>query len=576
MSLRKEISYLFDFKLKMKMLGMIVIILLGSIVELLGVAIILPIIELVASPDSMEKSKYCQLVSRVTGVTDAKNVLLILIFSTIGLYILKNIYLAWMTFMMNRFSKNIKMIFSARLMECYMKQPYSYFLRKNTAEILRSVINDTVGMYTAITNGLQFVSQGATTLFIIVYLAWTNFVMTIAIAAMLGGAALIIVLGVQRKTRRLGQKFQSTAAGIMQTVKQSFEGIKEIKIANKEERFIRDFKHVFDKSTQIELHYNLLSGIPKYMIETICVGGIMGYMAIAIISGGDMSTMLPQLSVFAMGAFKMLPSMNNLYASFSNILYNKVSIDLVYQNIKETENISNHELESDNVVTLSYEKEIALEAVSFAYDGADKDVFSEVSIQIPRGKSVAFVGESGSGKTTLVDVILGILKPHSGSVLVDGVNIEENVRGWHRNIGYIPQMIYLLDDSIRKNIAFGIPDEEINDERVWEVLRSARLYDFVKGLKDGLDTEVGEAGTRLSGGQRQRIGIARALYHNPEVLVFDEATSALDSETEKEVMEAIDGLHGMKTMLMIAHRLTTIENCDYVYRVEKQRVIRER
>ena len=572
MSLLREVNYLFDYKLKLKLVGMVFVILLGSIAELLGVAIILPIIELATDSESITTNKYCQFIMGITGETDARQILLIFIVLTIGLYVVKNLYLSWMSYMMNRFSKNTRMLFSVRLMESYMKQPYSYFLQKNTAEILRSVINDTVNLYAVIANTLQVISQGMTVFLIIVFLAFTNFVMTIVVAIVLGGATILIVLTLQKKLRRMGVKFQRTSAGIVQSVKQSFEGIKEVKITNKERYFVDDFSSIFNKATKIELVYNLLSAIPKYVIETICIGGIMAYLAIAIILGENMTEMLPQLSVFAMGAFKLLPSINALYASFSNILYNKASIDLIYHDIREVEKISDKCLKSNAIETVKLKEKICVEQISFRYDNADKDVLTKVSLEIRKGESVAFVGESGSGKTTLVDIILGILYPYEGEILVDGMNIVENLEGWHRGIGYIPQMIFLLDDTIRKNVAFGIPDEEIDDEAVWRAIRDAKLYEFVKELELGLDTKVGEAGTRLSGGQRQRIGIARALYYNPEILVFDEATSALDTETEREVMEAINGLHGMKTMLMIAHRLSTIEGCDHVYCVSGKNI----
>ena len=572
MNLLKEINYLFDFKLKIKLIGMIPIILFGALAELMGVAIILPIIELATNDNAVSENRYCKIISNITGITDSKRVLLVFIGLAILLYVLKNIYLAFMTYMMNRFSKNIRMIFAERLMQAYMKQPYSYFLQKNTAEILRSIMNDTVNLYTVIANVLHAVSQSITALMIIIFLAVTNFKMTCVIALVLGGTAIFIVFILQKKMRRLGRVYQKTYAEIMQSAKQAFEGIKEVKIMNKERVFISDFCSIYHKATKLELIFNLISSLPKYIIETICIGGILIYLALVIIQGGDMGTMIPQLSVFAMGAFKLLPSVNALYLHISNVLYNKNSIDLIYQNICETEEYPDKYITNTEMEPLVFENSIIVEGISFHYENVEKDVLKDISLIIHKGESIAFIGESGSGKTTLVDVILGILEPYEGKIKVDGRDIKEIPQQWHRDIGYIPQNIFLMDDTIRRNVAFGIIEEDIDDDKVWEALRDAQMYDFVKGLEHGIDTKVGEDGTRLSGGQRQRIGIARALYYNPDILVFDEATSALDTETEKEVMEAVNHLHGAKTMIMIAHRLSTIENCDHVYRVEGQHI----
>ncbi len=565
----KKLNYLFDTKLKLKTFGMFIIITLGSVAELLGISVILPIVNMATNADAMDQNKWCQIIMRITGKTEFHTVMIILLLGTIGIYILKNIYLAWMAYMMNVFSKRTRQHFCMRLMQSYMKQPYKYFLNRNTSEILRSINSDTVNLYTVIANAMQILSQGITAILIIAYLASTNLAMTIVIAVLLGLCAVTILIGIQKKMRSLGEEFQESAGKIILYAKQAFEGIKEVKVTNKEQYFMNAYGDVFERSADIEKIVNLLSYLPKYLIETFCIGGIMGYLAIAIALGQDVTRLVPQLAVFAVGAFKLLPSINALYQNLSNVIYHKASIDLIYHDIKEVADtvtdFSEEELQKGE--ELSFQDCIELRDVTFAYDNADHNVLNRVSVQIRKGQSVAFVGESGGGKSTLVDIVLGLLTPQQGMVCVDGTSIEHHIRKWHAKVGYIPQMIFLLDDTIRRNIAFGIPEEEISDERVWAVLKEAQLDDFVKSLELQLDAKVGERGTRLSGGQRQRIGIARALYHNPEVLIFDEATSALDTETEREVMEAIDSLHGMKTMIMIAHRLSTIENCDHVYSV---------
>lgn len=572
MNLFKEFNYLFDRKLKLKFVGMIFVVLIGAAAELCGVYVILPVVELATDPAAVQTNRYCRWISNITGITDSKDIMLVLIACIIALYIVKNVYLSWQAYAINSYSKNTRLHFSTKLMEAYMKQPYSYFLNKNTAEILRSVNTDTGNMYTVVTNLLQIISQSLTSALLIAGLLISSFWMTVVVTALLALCALLIILVLQKKMRALGKEYQRVGAGIIKTVKQSFEGIKEIKIMNKERFFIENYRTVYKNATRIELIYNLMSYIPKYLIETIAIGGILLYLAVVIAGGGDMGALLPQLSLFAVAAFKLLPSVNALYANYGNVMYNKASVDLIYHDIREVQNVTDGALADTEVEKLCFEKEITVNSLSFAYDNMDQNVLEDISFSIEKGESVAFIGESGGGKTTLVDNILGILKPQKGSVLVDGVNINEIMQSWHRDIGYIPQTIFIMDDTVRRNVAFGVRNEEIDDEKVWEALREAQLESFVKNLEHGLDTEVGEAGMRLSGGQRQRIGIARALYHAPDILVFDEATSALDNETEKEVMAAIDALHGSKTMLMIAHRLTTIENCDHVYSVENRKL----
>lgn len=576
MNLIKEFRYLFDIKLKLKFIGMIFVILLGALAELLGVSMIMPIVTLATDPAAVKTNRICLIITRITGVEETSQVLLILIGVMIGVYLLKNIYLSWMAYTMNSFSKNTRLLFSTKLMEAYMKQPYAYFLHKNTAEILRSVNSDTGDMYTVIINILQIISQGVTTVVLVVFLAVTNWQMTLVVAIVLGACGGFIVLVLQRKLRRLGVEYHDLGADVIKCSKQAYEGIKEVKIMNKERYFINEYRNIFNNVTRMELIYNLLSLIPKYLIETITMGGILGYLAVVIMMGGNLGEMLTQLAAFAVAAFRLLPGVNTLYNGFSNVLYNKASIDLIYHDIREVENMDDSVIGGGECEKLHFKKEIEVRDIHFKYDKSDKVILDRVNLKISKGESVAFIGESGGGKTTLVDVILGILIPQSGSVLVDGVNINEIMQSWHHDIGYIPQMIFMLDDTVRRNVAFGIRDEEIEDDKVWEALRKAQLEEFVRGMDAGLDTEVGEAGMRLSGGQRQRIGIARALYHDPDILVFDEATSALDNETEKEVMSAIDALHGSKTMIMIAHRLTTIENCDHVYRVEMQGISQQR
>lgn len=563
-----KLKYLFDSRTKRRIAVILILIILGSGAELLGVAMILPVVNLAMDVNYAENF-ICRIIMAVTGFETREQVMLVTVAFTIAVYILKNIYLSWMYGQLYRFSAVTKKQMATKLMEAYLKQPYAYFLKKNTSELIRSVNTDTAQLYEIVLNCLLVVSNGLTALSLMITLIVVNPVMTLVVAFLLFLCAVLVILGVQKKTRFYGRKNQELSGFLIKYLQQTFEGVKEIKILNNETFFINQYQNTYAEQTEISRKYSMVNLIPKYLIEAVCITGIMGYLAFNIVYNPNYVEIIPQLAIFCGAAYKLLPSVNALYAYLNTIIYHRASIDLIYHDVKEAEELNGLSGDSDGrTEAIKFRDKITVSGVAFQYEGTDKVVLSDVNFEIPKGKSLALIGPSGGGKTTMADILLGLLSPVRGAVLADGRDINENIRAWRRKIGYIPQMIYLTDGSIRSNIALGVPREEIDDERVWEALAEAQLKTFVESLEQGLDTEVGERGVRISGGQRQRIGIARALYRDPEILVFDEATSALDNETEKEVMKAIEGLHGNKTMLMIAHRLSTIEHCDMVYKVE--------
>lgn len=573
----RKLNYLLDRKTKLRTVVLFFLILIGSFAELSGVAIVLPIVNLAMDQGPIESNQMAKIVMDITGIQRKETLLLIFIALAIGIYIIKDAYLIYMNNKLYRFSADIKRQMATRLMKSYLEQPYSFFLYKNTSELIRSVNSDTAQLYEIVNNCLQVMANGLTALGLAIYLAMTNFVMTMTVAGLLAICAAIIILGLQKKFRQFGRENQKLNGFLIKYLQQSFEGIKEIKILNNENHFINKYSQEYKKQTDIGVKNTLYGIIPKYVIEVVCIAGILGYLAINIVYNANYMAIMPQLAVFCVAAYKLLPSVNAIYSYTNIIIFHRASIDLVYNDVKEADQLSNTFDRNDKAdVPICFSDSIRIDNVSFRYDKTDRNVFSDVNIEIQRGKSVAFIGPSGGGKTTLADIVLSILLPTKGHVYIDSVDVQEDIWGWRKKVGYIPQQIYLTDDTIRSNIAFGISEKDIDDSQVWNALEGAQLKDFVKNLPKGLDTIVGERGARISGGQRQRIGIARALYRNPEVLVFDEATSALDGNTEKEVMKAVDGLQGLKTIIIIAHRLSTIENCDVVYQIKDGKVIRER
>ncbi len=568
MNVLQQLNYLLNKKTKRTLILVVVMSVVGSAAELLGVTIVLPIVEL-AMDQGSGNGRLAAVLRDLTGADTKEELLIWMIVITIAIYIVKNIYVCFMYSSQFKFAASVKRETATRLMKSYLSRPYSFFLSKNSSELIRSVGTDTGQLFQLLSNLLTIFSNALTAACIIVFLASTNIAMTITVGVILGSCLMIIVFGLQKINRRNGEINIQLNGFLLKHLQQAFEGVKEIKIMNTEDYFIDTYASTFRRSTDMDIKYSIINTMPKYLIESFAVIAVLGFLGMNILFNPNYMELLPQLAAFCVAAFKLLPSVNAIYASFNSVVYYKASIDVVYNDIKLAEECEEeNEFVNEDNSELSFDNEIRLENVSFRYAGSDHDVLSGINIEIKKGQSVALVGASGGGKTTTADIIISLLSPTSGRVQVDGVDIKNNKKAWRDKFGYIPQGIYLTDDSIRRNVAFGVPEDKIDDTRVWGALKEAQLEDFVRSLPEGLDTEVGERGARISGGQKQRIGIARALYRNPEILVFDEATSALDNETEKEVMGAIDGLQGTKTIIMIAHRLSTIENCDVVYKVE--------
>ena len=576
MEIIKKLNYLLDGKTKIRLVGIFILTILGSFAELIGVAVVLPVVNLAMDTSDYRQNYWAKIVMSITGADTKEAVLIWIIIATVIVYVLKNIYLSVMNYRLYRFAADVKRAQATKLMKAYMAQPYEFFLYHNTSDLLRGVNNDTAQLYEVIINCLMVVSSALTALEIIVYLSVTNFWMTMIIALLLGLCAAITILGLQRRFRRNGRENQKLSSYLIKYLQQAFEGIKEIKLLNNEEYFIEQYSKSYKKQADISVSNSFLNLIPKYLVELVCICGILGYLAINIITNPNYIELMPQLAVFCVAAYKLLPSVNSISGYMGTIIFHRASIDLVYNDVKSSLEIMNSTNMNAGTEELVFEKNIELKDVSFRYENTERYIISDADIVIGKGESVAFIGASGGGKTTTADIILSLLSPTKGSVLIDGKDVKCNILNWRSKIGYIPQFIYLSDDTIRNNVAFGVDSNKIDDAEVWRALEEAQLKSFVEELPNGLDTKVGERGARISGGQRQRIGIARALYRNPDVLVFDEATSALDTNTEREVMGAIEGLQGTKTIIMIAHRLSTIENCDSVYRIENGLIVKER
>lgn len=565
----KKLRYVFDRKDKMKLVGLAILMIIGSVLELLAVAVFNPFIEVLMQTSSIEDDSFLKLFFAHIHLNGIEQYLVVLSALIAVIYLVKNIYLSFLQNVILSFSYTTRMNLATRLLTTYMNEPYTFHLSKNIAEMQRCLQSDTSQFMTLISSGLQLTVEMVTCLALAAYLFHTSHSITVVIGVLLLMCIGLFFIISKKVSSRLGRQNEHYNAKLFQWINQSLGGIKELKILQREEYFIDSYKTNYKKLIWGARVNELIAALPKYIVETVAMVGLVFAIIIKLLFGhGALETFIPQIAVFAVAAFRLLPSVGCVNAYINSIMYNKASLDMIYGDLKEIDSEPVQEIEwqgeKENWI---FTKGVTVEHVSYHYPDSDVEVLHDISLEIPKGKTVALIGPSGAGKTTLADIILGLLPPISGVIRMDQHNVYENLRSWREKLGYIPQSIYLSDDTIRNNVAFGIYEDQIDENAIWKALEKAQLKEFVQGLENGLDTYVGDRGVRLSGGQRQRIGIARALYHDPEILVLDEATSALDSSTEQAVMESIESLQGLKTMIIIAHRLTTIKNADLVYEV---------
>ena len=574
----QKFRYIFSRADKFKLVGLVVLMIIGSVLELLAVAVFNPFIEVMMQTSSIADDSFLQFFFQHTNIDSVEGYLIALSFIIAVIYVVKNVYLTFEQNAILSFSYRTRMNLATRLLTTYMNEPYTFHLSKNIAEMQRCLQTDTSQFMSLINSCLQLAVEFVTCLALGVYLFHTSHSITVLIGLLLGLCVFIFFIISKKVSSKLGRQNQFYNAKLFQWINQSLGGIKEVKILQREKYFIDSYRTNYKKVIWGARVNELLAAVPKYIVETVAIVGLVLAIIVKLLFGhGALETFVPQMAVFAVAAFRLLPSVGKINAYVNNVMYTKASLDMIYQDLCEIEKNKPIEVEWEGKTeNWKFMKGVFAEHITYHYPDSDTEVLHDITLEIPKGKTVALIGPSGAGKTTLADIILGLLPPVSGVVRMDDKNIYENLRSWRQKLGYIPQSIYLSDDTIRNNVAFGIYEDQIDDDAIWKALEKAQLKDFVQGLEKGLDTYVGDRGVRLSGGQRQRIGIARALYHDPEILVLDEATSALDSSTEQAVMESIESLQGLKTMVIIAHRLTTIKNADLIYEVVEGKVIQRK
>ncbi len=575
-------NVLLDGKQKAKMGGIVVLMIIGAALEACSIGLVIPIITTLLDPEAVNGEGYLGDIYRFLGMKSTSQFTIVMLLVIIAAFVVKNVFLYFQNVVQLRFVYTNQFATSRRMMINFMERPYEYYLNADTSVIQRSITSDVNNMYGLILSSLQLLSEIIMFLVLVIVLMTQDPMMILTIALLLVIVLLVIKCILKPIMIKAGEDNQEYYSGLYKWIDQSVMGIKEIKIANKENYFINEYSKCGAGYVGAVQKYNIYNATPRLLIETVCIAGLVLYLILQIASGKEVAAMITQIGVFAVAAMRLLPSANRINNYLTSISYFEPFFMGVSDNLQEEINDRsvNYDAEAyearKEIKKLPVLKKIELKDIVYKYPNTDVLIFNHADMEIPVGCSVGVVGTSGAGKTTIIDVLLGLLNIQEGSILADGVEVREHYEEWLKNIGYIPQTIFMIDASIRKNVAFGVPDEEIDDNKVWQALKEAQLDEFVKGLPEGLDTGIGERGIRLSGGQRQRIGIARALFEDPEVLVLDEATSALDNETEAAIMDSINRLHGRKTLIIIAHRLQTIEKCDMVYRVENGQIARER
>lgn len=575
----KQLFEIFDKKQRRECIVYFLAILVSSFLELLGVTAIVPYLEAVMSAGELMNKSYIQILSSITGITSFKGMLLCLSGLIILVYLIKNGYLLLSLHIQTKFCSNIQKSLSTHILRYYMRRPYEYFINVNSASILRGINEDVEGVYYCLNHFFKLAVDMLAVVLIGSYILIADWMMAIGVIFLAVFCLISVTFGFKKRLSYMAVEKREADALRNKYAYQAITGIKEITVMRRKDAFIKNYEDASEKKCQAEITHNFVAGCPVRVIEAICVSGMMLVVTGRFISGVDLAGFIPTLGGFAIAAFKLLPAISRMSTDVAVLMFRRPSLQATYDNYiasrQYTEELQKNSIEKmSEDIDLSQFERIEIDIISYRYPMMEADVLQNLSLSIKNGESVAFIGESGAGKTTLANIILGLLKPQKGQVLCGGKNIFDMPIIWSKTIGYVPQSVFLIDDTIRNNISFGVLEKDVDDNKIWKALEQAQLRKFVETLPEGLNTMVGERGVKLSGGQCQRIAIARALYYNPQILILDEATAALDTDTEDALMESIDALQGNKTLIIVAHRLNTIRNCDTIYEIKKGKAVK--
>ncbi|MCB5189980.1 ABC transporter ATP-binding protein/permease [Methylobacillus arboreus] len=546
---------------------LLLLMIVGMLLETLGVGLVVPVVGMIIQGDLLNQYPLLNQIIHFFSMGGQLDIITVAMLILVGIYLVKGLFLSFLVNYQARYSYGLQQNVSRRLFELYLKQPYAFHLQRNSAQLIRNVTTET---------NLFAISTSAFLLILTEVLVLVGVLLLLLVIEPVGATVVLLSLGVfglaflsfsRRHILRWGRERQHHEGMRIQHIQQGLGGIKDVLLLGRESNFMHLYSSHNSRVAKVAGYQFSLQQMPRLWLEFTAVVGLAILVLLMTTQGRGFQEIMPTLALFAAAAFRLLPSANRLLGSIQTVRYGLPIVDMLYQELSLVM------LQPSVENKISFNSAMELQSVEFTYPSSVSPTLRNVSFKITKGQSIGLIGESGSGKSTIIDIILGLLKPQAGHVMVDGQDIHQALRSWQDMIGYVPQSIFLTDDSLKHNIAFGIAEDNIDMESLQKAIHAAQLHTFVDSLPHGIDTVVGERGVRLSGGQRQRIGIARALYHDPDILVLDEATSALDEETEKEVMQAVDMLHGSKTIVIVAHRLSTVRNCDRILRFQAGELI---
>lgn len=575
MGIIKKLFKLLTTKQKKNAVVLLFLMVVGMLFETIGVGLIIPVFTVLSDTDSSVSVPFLQSFFSLFNNPSHREIITIAMIGMVVVYLIKNLYLGFLSWAQFRFSNSLQVYLSQKLFSVYLLQPYTFHLQRNSAQLVRNVLTEVSQYKAAIGQIMTLFSE------LLVVLGVTAL---LVISEPLGALTVLITLSLvawlsnritKKRITKWGEERLFHDGQTNQHLMQGLGGVKDVKILGREKEFLRIFYGHQSNRARLNRLYDVSSVLPKLWLECLGMIGLALLVIIMLVQNKPLANIMPTLSLFAMASFRLMPSVNKILNAFQGISFTKSSIEMIYDELN-LEIPSEHFIEPAKTDHI-FKNAIRVDSLTFCYPSTKQAVLSNCSFTIPFGKSVGIIGSSGSGKSTLIDVIMGLLHPESGRVFIDEIDINSSynsLRWWQNQIGYVNQSIYLTDDSLKKNVAFGINEEDIDNEAVERAIKAAQLDEFVNSLPDRLNTMVGERGVRLSGGQRQRIGIARALYHNPPVLILDEATSALDQLTEKSVMNSVKLLKG-KTIVIVAHRYSTVEHCDWIINLSDGKLITE-
>ena len=571
-NLFKKASFILNPSQKRSLIILFFLMLIGIFFEMLGLGILIPSLTVMLSDNISKDYPFLKPFINRIGNPSQRNLILVGMSVIVVVYFLKSVYLMFLNWKQAQFTSNLGHEISSRLLNGYLNMPYNFFLNRNSALLIRNINNEVIMLTSVSQSALGVLTEMSTVIGICSMLFFIEPRGATIVSVFLFSLVMVFHKLTKIKLHYWGYLRQNLVGNMQKALQNSFGGIKEIKIMGVKKYFIEQFENNSILNSRLQTRVNTLNLSPRLYLEFIAVLGLSILIMGMVLRGEQISTIVPTMGVFLAAAFRLMPSLNRIMTSMQQIKFADPAINLFYNEFTEINKYKNEFIVEKE---LNFKNSVDVKDLNFSYEGTQKNVLHNLTINIPKGKTIGFIGKSGSGKSTMIDVLMGLLIPKYGKILIDEINYLSNLKSWQNLIGYVPQSIFLIDDSIKKNIAFGVHDNKIDNDKIQNAIKSAQLNDFIKELPEGIETNVGERGVKLSGGQRQRIGIARALYNNPEVLILDEATSALDTDTEDGVMQSVGLLKNNKTILIIAHRLSTLKQCDWIYKLNDGEIIEQ-